>query len=63
MIINYKTKQDTNGNTYNLAVNHEKKEFSQLYGRVNYSDLDIISTKKSIRQLKELLIKNDYKEV
>lgn len=63
MIINHKTKQDVNGNTYNLAVNHDKKEFSTMYGRVNFSDLDIISTKKSIRQLKELLIKNDYKEV
>lgn len=63
MIINYKTKQDVNGNTYNLAVNHDKKEFCTMYGRVNFSDLDIISTKKSIRQLKELLIKNGYKEV
>ena len=63
MIINHKTKRDANGNTYNLVVNHEEKEFSQLYGRVSFADLDIISTKKSIRQLKELLIKNDYKEV
>ena len=63
MIINYKTKRDINGNTYNLAVNHDKKEFSQLYGRVNFADLDIISTKKNIRQLKKLLIKNSYKEI
>ena len=63
MIINYKTKQDTNGNTYNLAVNHDKKEFSQLYGWVNFADLDIISTKRKLRELKELLIKNSYQEV
>ena len=63
MIINYKTKRDTNGNTYNLVVNHNKKEFSQMYGWVNFANLDIVSTKKSTRQLKELLIKNDYKEV
>ena len=63
MLINYKTKQDTNGNTYNLVVNHDKKEFSQMYGRVNFANLDIVSTKKNIRQLKELLIKDNYKEV
>ena len=63
MIINYKTKKDINGNTYNLVVNHEKKEFSQLYGRVNFADLDIISTKKNIRQLKELIIEDSYQEV
>ena len=63
MIINYKTKRDINGNTYNLVVNHKEKEFSQMYGRVNFANLDIVSTKKNTRQLKELLIKNDYKEV
>ena len=63
MIINYKTKRDTNGNTYNLTVNHNKKEFSQLYGWVSFANLDIVSTKKNTRQLKELLIKNGYKEV
>ena len=63
MIINYKTKRDTNGNTYNLAVNHDKKEFSQLYGRVNFADLDIISTKRKLRKLKELIIEDNYKEV
>ena len=63
MIINYKTKKDTNGNTYNLVVNHKEKEFSQMYGWVNFANLDIVSTKKNIRQLKELLIKDNYKEV
>ena len=63
MIINYKTKKDINGNTYNLAVNHDKKEFSQLYGRVNFANLDIISTKRNLRKLKELLVEDNYKEV
>ena len=63
MIINYKTKKDINGNTYNLAVNHDKKEFSQLYGRVNFADLDIINTKRNLRKLKELIIEDNYQEV
>ena len=63
MIINYKTKQDTNGNTYNLTVNHNKKEFSQMYGWVNFANLDIISTKRNLRKLKELLVEDNYKEV
>lgn len=62
MIINYKTKPNTNGNTFNLVVNHDKKEFSVLWGYVNFDDLTVISTKKTLRQLKELLIKNNYKE-
>ena len=63
MIINYKTKRDTNGNTYNLVVNHKEKEFSQMYGRVNFANLDIVSTKRNLRKLKELLIEDSYQEV
>ena len=63
MIINYKTKKDINGNTYNVVIDYDKKQFSQMCGRANFADLDIISNKKNIRQLKELLIEDSYKEV
>ncbi|MBZ2386708.1 hypothetical protein K8P03_05265 [Anaerococcus murdochii] len=63
MIINYKTKLDINGNTYNLSIDHSKKEFSHLMHLTNYGDITIIVTQKKIRELKSLLLKNDYKEV
>ena len=63
MIINYKTKRDTNGNTYNLVVNHRLKTYSRLTGWVSFANVDILTTKKVINQVKNELIKNDYKEV
>ena len=57
MIINYKTKTDINGNTYNLIIDYTKKEFKQNTGYISYEDLTIISTRKTIRELKTILLK------
>lgn len=62
MIINYKTKKDTNGNTYNLIVDYDKKEFLHNTGYTSYEDLTITSTRKIIRELKALLLKENYQE-
>lgn len=63
MILNYKTKKDVNGNTYNLIIDHTKKEFKQNTGYTSYEDLTIISTRKTIRELKAILLKENYKEI
>ena len=62
MIINYK-RRDANGNTYNLVVNHHLKTYSRLTGWVSFAKVDILTTKKVIDQVKNELIKNNYKEV
>lgn len=63
MIINYKTKTDINGNTYNLIIDYTKKEFKQNTGYISYEDLTIISTRKTIRELKTILLKENYEEI
>ena len=63
MILNYKTKKDVNGNTYNLLIDYTKKEFKQNTGYISYEDLTIMSTRKTIRELKAILLKENYKEI
>ena len=62
MIIRYKTKRDTNGNTYYLTVDTEKKTFCKDYNLWG-KDGDITITKKDRRNITAQLEEEGYKEV
>ena len=53
----YKTKRDTNGNTYTLTIDHGTRTYST--NRMPYRDM-IVITRKKRRELIEDLKKSGY---
>ena len=60
MIILYATKPDTNGNTYKLQIDTEKKQYTTEPGGFFHRSDAVTVTKKELRTLKENAIKEGY---
>ena len=60
----FATKRDANGNRCHLLINHKAKRFYwDYFAMVHASDITATVTKKKLREMRERLIENGYKEV
>ena len=55
----YKTKRDTNGNTYWLTLDHTNRTYTEQY---HYYEEAITTTRRQLRELKNEAIENGYTE-
>ena len=60
MIMDFKTKRDTNGNTYYISIDTEKRVYSYDYNRFSTPDGCITITKRDRRDLAEKCEKNNF---
>lgn len=63
MIIRLKTKVNTNGNSYGLIINTERKQYRRGYGIVSYGADFTVSKRDIDDYIKYALKAANYKEV